>query len=286
MPQMMKKRAKICLTDCLGESKQIKSLLFVVSLWLSPFLYSSDFLKTIALKGDVNAQLRLGFLYSKGDRQNLTEARYWMKKAANSGSPLACRYLGNAHLYGKGASKSLELSKKWFLMSVQCGDKNSLRSLAACYEIENHWSKSLVWYQLARDSGDQTVENAILRISKLVSEEERKLIPEMIKSSKEEIGIITPFLSNGSKEETPKVSQFKLNGEYSYWGESKKDIPHGYGKKKLGYKTIYQGEFNEGLEHGYGTSYDHEGKISFQGKWANGKPVKSKTGEEINFTNY
>ena len=286
MPPMMKKRAKVCLTDCLGESKHINSLLFVVSLCLSPFLYSSDFLKTSALKGDVNAQLRLGFLYSKGDRQNLTEARYWMKMAANSGSPLACRYLGNAHLYGKGVSKSLELSKKWFLMSVQCGDKNSLRSLASCYEIENEWSKSLVWYQLARDSGDQTVENSILRISKLVNEEEKKLIPEMIKHSKEEIGMITPFLSNGTKEETPKVSQFKLNGAYSYWGESKNDIPHGYGKKKLGYKTIYQGEFNEGLEHGYGTSYDHEGKISFQGKWVNGKPVKSKTGEEINFTNY
>ena len=109
---MMKKRAKVCLTDYLGESKHINSLLFVVSLCLSPFLYSSDFLKTTALKGDVNAQLRLGFLYSKGDRQNLTEARYWMEMAANSGSPLACRYLGNAHLYGKGVGKSLELSKK------------------------------------------------------------------------------------------------------------------------------------------------------------------------------
>ena len=282
----MKKRTKVLLTDCLGESNQIKSFLYVVSFCLLPFLYSSDFLKTSALKGDVNAQLRLGFLYTKGDKQNLTEAIYWMKKAANSGSPLACRYLGNAHLYGKGVSKSLELSKKWFLMSVQCGDKNSLRSLAACYEIENEWCKSLVWYQLARDFGDQTVENAILRISKLVHEEEKKLIPEMIKHSKEEIGIITPLLSNRSKEETLHFSQFKLNGGYSYWGESKNDIPHGYGKKKLGYKTIYHGEFNEGLEHGYGTSYDHEGKISFQGKWVNGKPVKSKTGEEINLTNY
>lgn len=283
---MMKKRVKVCLTDCLGKIKHIKSLLFVVSYCISPFLYSSDFLKMFALKGNADAQLRLGFLYSKGDRQNLTEASYWMKMAANAGSPLACRYLGNAHLYGKGVSKSLELSKKWFLMSVQCGDKNSLRSLAACYEIENKWNKSLVWYQLARDSGDQTVESSIMRISELVNEKEKKLIPEMIKHSKEEIGINTPLLSNGSKEETSKVSQFKLNEGYSYWGESKNDIPHGYGKKKLGYKTIYQGEFMKGLEHGYGTSYDREGKISFQGKWVNGKPGNSKIGKERNFTNY
>jgi hypothetical protein len=143
----------------------------------------------------------------------------------------------------------------------------------------------LVWYRLARDFGDKTVENSILRISKLVNEEEKKLIPEMIKHSKEEIGIISPLLSNRSKEETPKVLNFKLNGGYSYWGESKYAIPHGYGKKKSGYKTIYQGEFNEGLEHGYGTSYDHEGKISFQGKWVNGKPGDNKTGQ-INLTNY
>jgi hypothetical protein len=144
----------------------------------------------------------------------------------------------------------------------------------------------LAWYQIARDSGDQTVESSIQRVSKLMDKNENNLIPEMVKDSKKEIGILNPHLSEWSKKETPKVSHLKLSSGYSYWGESRNAIPHGYGKKKLEYKTIYQGEFNEGLENGYGTSYDLDGKISFQGKWVNGKPMIIKTEEEMNLKNY
>ena len=42
-----------------------------------------------------------------------------------------------------------------------------------------------------------------------------------------------------------------------------------------------------GLEHGYGTSFDMNGKISFQGLWEEGSPLSpSSKALEKDFTNY
>ena len=250
------------------------------------FVYASEHTKSIALKGNIEAQLRLGFLYSKGAKKDLLEASYWMKMAAENGSPLACRYLGNAHLYGKGASKSLELSKRWFLMSVRYGEKIGLVSLAVCSEIENDWCESLAWYKIAYKSDIHSIKNAIHRVSKLVDKSENNLIPQKILELENSIGLIKQSSTNQPESDTKKISKLELKDGYSYWGESKNEFPHGYGKKKLGYKTVYQGEFKQGLEHGFGTSYDLKGKISFQGKWLSGEPVKTVIEKERNLNNY
>ena len=70
------------------------------------------------------------------------------------------------------------------------------------------------------------------------------------------------------------IKRTELENGYTYWGQTKNGLPHGYGKKKLDQGTTYQGEFLMGLEHGSGTSFDKDGKISFQGGWKKGIPQK------------
>ena len=191
--------------------------------------------------------------------------------AAKSGSPLACRYLGHAHIHGNGVTKSLALAKKWFHLSVCNGDNQSLINLAKCNEIQENWLHALAWYQIAYDTGDSSL--------KILSTEFeiflailKELITNLILDFKQSILPIDKPISIHLKSETIKVTNLELKNGNSYWGEAKDQTPHGYGKRKLGNKTIYQGEFKNGLENGYGTSFDRNGKITFQGVWKNGKP--------------
>ena len=82
------------------------------------------------------------------------------------------------------------------------------------------------------------------------------------------------------------IKKIGLENGFTYWGENKNGIPHGYGKKMLGQVATFQGEFNMGVEQGYGTSFDKDGLISFQGQWNDGVPLIPKKELGKDFTNY
>ena len=92
-------------------------LLILSSIVNTAFSFNLSEKKLLALKGDTNTQYQLGLYYQAGKNIDVIEAYYWMKMAAEQNHPSACRYMGRAHLYGKGTSSSIDLAKKWFLIS-------------------------------------------------------------------------------------------------------------------------------------------------------------------------
>jgi TPR repeat protein len=64
--------------------------------------------KTVAERGDIDAQANLAFLYSKGIgvATNKAQALFWWRKAAESGSPKAQTFLGETYDIGRCGSRS------------------------------------------------------------------------------------------------------------------------------------------------------------------------------------
>ena len=56
--------------------------------------------KSLALKGNIDAQIQLGVFYNKGVEKDYLEAYYWMKMAAKQGSPFCMPLLGPCSLFG------------------------------------------------------------------------------------------------------------------------------------------------------------------------------------------
>ena len=244
--------------------------------------------KILALKGDRNTQFKLGLFYQKGKNKDHLEAYYWMKMAAIQNHIAACRYVGRAHLYGNGTSVTIELAKKWFLTGANQGDFHSMLDLGYCLELERNWIESAAWYKIAHQFGNTNalkhLNNVLKNITNSEKDEIELLVTQIQTSISEEkkssTSSIKPELQNS-------IKRIDLKNGYTYWGQIKNGIPHGYGKKKFELVTKYQGEFVMGLEHGYGTSFDMNGKISFQGLWEDGNPLPpSSKALEKDFTNY
>lgn len=270
--------------------KQIRSnlfLLFILSVFSkTAFSFNVTEKKILALKGDSNTQYQLGLYYQKGKDKDLIEAYYWMKKAAMQDHRLACHYLGRAHLFGKGTSCSIDLAKKWFLISANQGDSNSMLDLGLCCELEKNWIGSAAWYKTAQQYGNSRASKNLKIVSKYIPKSQSGNLNLMVNKihlsiSKEKISgiVFKPNLENP-------IKKIGLENGFTYWGENKNGIPHGYGKKKFGKSTTYQGEFVMGLEHGYGTSFGKDGKISFQGQWKEGLPFLPKKELVRDLTNY
>jgi TPR repeat protein len=270
--------------------KQIRSnlfLLFFLSVFSkTTFSFNVTEKKILALKGDSNTQYQLGLYYQKGKDKDLIEAYYWMKKAAQQKHSLACHYLGRAHLFGKGTSCSIDLAKKWFLISANQGESNSMLDLGLCCELEKNWIGSAAWYKTAQQYSNSRASQNLKIILKYIPKSQSDDLDLMVNKiqssiSKEKISgiVFKPNLENP-------IKKIGLENGFTYWGEIKNGTPHGYGKKKLGKSTTYQGEFVMGLEHGYGTSFGKDGKISFQGQWKEGLPFLPKKEFVRDLTNY
>lgn len=270
--------------------KQIRSNLFLIFILAvfskTAFSFNVTEKKLLALKGDSKSQYQLGLYYQKGKDKDHVEAYHWMKMAAKQNHRSACHYLGRAHLFGKGTSYNIDLAKKWFLISANHGDSNAMLSLGLCYELEKKWLDSAAWYKTAQKYGNSNALKNLKIVSKYIPISQsddlnlkvNKIQPSILNQKNSET-VINPSLENP-------IHQIGLENGFTYWGEIKNGIPHGYGKKKLGKSTTYQGEFEMGLEHGYGTSFGEDGKISFQGQWKDGVPFLPKKEFVRDFSNY
>jgi TPR repeat protein len=262
--------------------------LFLLLFGFSSHVFSFDLTekKILAIKGDKLAQFHLGLFYQKGEKKDLLEAYYWMKMAAMENHLVACRYIGRAYLYGKGTSINMEKAKEWLLTSAKQGDSLSMVDLGYCLELENNWIESAAWYKTAHQFGHTNALKFLKNVSQNLNDSQSgdfDIIIVQIQSSissEEKSGTVNkPNLQN-------LIKRVELKNGYSYWGQIKNDLPHGYGKKKLAQVTTYQGEFVMGIEHGYGTSFGSDGKISFQGQWRRGTPLLSKKETLKDLTNY
>ena len=139
-------------------------LLILSSFVNTAFSFNLSEKKLLALKGDTNTQYQLGLYYQAGKNIDVIEAYYWMKMAAEQNHPSACRYMGRAHLYGKGTSSSIDLAKKWFLISSNQGNSDSMQDLGYCLELEGKWMESATWYKTSHQHGNK---NAFTRLENI-----------------------------------------------------------------------------------------------------------------------
>ena len=132
------------------------------------------------VKGDNNTQYQLGLYYQAGKNIDVIEAYYWMKMAAEQNHPSACRYMGRAHLYGKGTSSSIDLAKKWFLISSNQGNANSMQDLGYCFELEGKWMKSAAWYKTSHQHGNTSALTRLENISQNLTKSQSKKLDLMV----------------------------------------------------------------------------------------------------------
>ncbi len=249
-------------------------LLFYFMIVNQAFSFNLHDKKLLALKGDRNTQFQLGLFYQKGKNKDLLEAYYWMKMAAKKNHLSACRYVGRAHLYGKGTSINSDYAKKWFLTSAKLGDVVAMIDLGKSLELEKKWIESAAWYRIAHQYGSIDAQKFLKAISHNIQASQSDDLDIMVLKLRSSISIEENPSSAFNEILQKPIKRTELENGYTYWGQTKNGLPHGFGKKKLDQGTTYQGEFLMGLEHGYGTSFDKDGKISFQGGWKKGIPQK------------
>ena len=229
--------------------------------------------KSLALKGNIDAQIQLGVFYNKGVEKDYLEAYYWMKMAAKQNHPFACRYLGRAHFLGQGTSKSIDLAIQWFLLAANKGDKLAMYEIGKCKMIKHKPIHAAAWYKLSHEYGYIKALEPFQSISQKLNDSENEIFNNLIKKLQTKILLESKSLSLPSQLNTKPIRKLDLKSGEIYWGHVIDDVPNGFGKKKSNHGTTYQGEFKEGLEHGYGISFGINGEITFEGNWIMGKPV-------------
>ena len=230
----------------------------------------SDF-KTAALEGNINAQVTLGFAYSRGPKKDEREALYWMTMAARQDVPLACRYLGYAYLDGKGTAGNALLAEKWFTKGALKGDTLSMIGLADALGIRKKPIESVAWLLLAGDLSEPQAQWRLDRVLPTLDDKEREKIYQKVARLKATL-VKLPASPSAKLFEKKKNRLSLANGD-SYRGQIENNLPHGFGERISKSGKIYQGSFKNGLEDGFGTLFSADGLIIYQGLWRKGNPV-------------
>jgi TPR repeat protein len=121
----------------------------------------------LAEAGDVYAQYYLGELYRDGMGDMVT-ALGWFDKAAAQRFAKAQNALGNAYLYGEGATQDDGVAFEWYQRSAIDADVLGQAMMGWMYEngrgTTKDIAKSLSWYRLAANQDDEWSQTALGRI--------------------------------------------------------------------------------------------------------------------------
>ena len=153
----------------------------------------------IILKGAANrdyppAQYALGEAYRTGSfgEQNAIFARNWFQAAAEGGNVDAMHKLGSMYAQGLGGPQNPSTSISWFEQAASYGYVDSIYNLALIYdptvELENSATQSkdaeqaYYWYGLAAKLGDRDASNDAVRLSVMLSAEQRQAVDAQVQS--------------------------------------------------------------------------------------------------------
>lgn len=114
-------------------------------------------LREKAEKGDVNAQVDLGWAYEKGInvKQDYKEALKWYHKAADQSNLWAINQIGLCHSRGNGVVASKPEAFEWYMKAAKQGYSWAQYNVGVYYErgyaVKRDPSKAVEWYQKASD---------------------------------------------------------------------------------------------------------------------------------------
>ena len=117
-----------------------------------------------ALRGDAEAQLRLGFMYAKapgygvkstGISKDLVEAVHWYRKSAEQGNVWAQIKLGRAYERGLGVPQDNAQAAKWYRKAAEHDNAWAQRAMGHAYEyglgVPQDLAQAIDWYQKAAE---------------------------------------------------------------------------------------------------------------------------------------
>ena len=115
--------------------------------------------RTLAEKGDREAQFSLGLRYDNGEgvAKDEVEAVKWYRKAADQGHAKAQFSLGYCYFNGRGVAKDEVEAVKWYRKAADQEDAKAQLNLGYCYFNGRGAAKDEVeavkWYRKAADQG-------------------------------------------------------------------------------------------------------------------------------------
>ena len=252
---------------------QLKFLFSFLSLICGNLYSSSVNLKQKALRGDVNAQVRLAFIYVNKKPTEWNRANYWFQQASEQDQTDACFWLGHIFQHGLGTPLNLSKSIYFYEKGASLGSTDCSKALALLYQkqfkmIQSHAWK-IIYLDALNDHLGQSALDIILPLSSFEMEEAKLLATEIKRSwlVKTESPILDP------KTKAPIFGDFTLKNGTVYKGSILKGKPHGYGMKKSSGGESYFGYFKDGRMHGSGTLFTSDGQIIFKGGWSDGVPL-------------
>ena len=116
-----------------------------------------DSLKASAEQGDATAQLKLGYMYVKGEGvpQNYIEAVRWFRMAAEQGNVAGQFDLGLMYYAGAGVPQNNTVAARWIRMAAEQGDAEAQLKLGYMYDtargVPGNNTEAVRWYRMAAE---------------------------------------------------------------------------------------------------------------------------------------
>ncbi len=144
------------------------TLAFVLISPLAAHADELDFgtVKSLADKGDANAQLILGNMHltGQGTAKSSTEAAKWFRKAADQNNGRAQTALGKLYAKGDGVGKDAGAAIKWLSVASEQGRPDAMAQLGLVLRDSDqggkNWVDAYKWLNLAAGAGDDTAGRA------------------------------------------------------------------------------------------------------------------------------
>lgn len=106
--------------------------------------------------GDIESQNRLAYMYIYGQGTDVDhkEGRYWMKRSAEGGNPIAQFNLGLFYSKGSiGLEQNEEKSFEWFKKAADQGYSEAMYNVGVYYYNHGERDKAFHWLSLAKEKG-------------------------------------------------------------------------------------------------------------------------------------
>ena len=121
--------------------------------------HDAAFIREAAEKGDAQAQLRLGILYSEDlgvPRDDITAAA-WYRKAAEQGNAEAQATLGAVYELGRGEPQDFRQAAAWYGKAATKGNPDAEYALGVLYReghgVPKDYAIAATWYRKAAEQG-------------------------------------------------------------------------------------------------------------------------------------
>jgi localization factor PodJL len=141
---------------------------------------SVELMRMVANQGYAPAQYKLGTLY-KGDGSlvavDKTEARAWMKRAAEGGVPDAMNEYGYMFYNGEGGAQDRPAAAQWFRKAAERGVVDGQYNLAQLYQsgkgVPLNPSEAYKWMSIAANNGADGARAYAADLGSQLSDEQR-----------------------------------------------------------------------------------------------------------------